>query len=160
MTLTQTASVSYKVMATGSYDPDGTIASTVINRGDGSTTAATSGSHTYTKAGTYKVTVTVTDNKGATASTSGSATASWGVYMVSPKSATTSGSPVHFTAYAASQYGISSAKILVDGKTAYSGTSWLIDTNVTMASGARKITVQATDKSGVVYQSSFSITVQ
>jgi polysaccharide biosynthesis protein PslG len=160
MTLTQTAGVSYKVSATGSYDPDGTIASTVINWGDGSTTAATSGSHTYSKAGIYKVTVGVTDNNGATASTSGSATASWGIYMVSPKASATCSTSQHFVAYAASQYGISSAKILVDGKTAYSGTSWLIDTNVAMASGTRKIVVQATDKSGVTYQSAFSISVQ
>ena len=160
MTLTQTAGVSYKVLATGSYDPDGTIASTVINWGDGSTTAGTSASHTYSKAGTYKVTVAVTDNNGAVASTSGLATASWGIYVISPKASSTGSKSQHFLAYAASQYGISSAKILVDGKTAYSGVSWLIDTNVAMATGTRKVVVQATDKSGVMYQSAFSIKVQ
>jgi PKD repeat protein len=160
MTLTQTADVSYNVSTTGSYDPDGTIVSTVINWGDGSTTAAASGSHTYSKAGTYTVTVTVTDNHGATASTSGSATASWGIFVVSPKSASTSGSPVQFVAYAASAYGIRSTKILVDGKTVYSGTSWLISTYVRMAHGTRSIVLQAIDNSGVLYQSSFSITVQ
>jgi PKD repeat protein len=160
MTLTQTADVSYKVSTTGSYDPDGTIVSTVINWGDGKTTAATSGSHTYSTPGTYTVTVTVTDNDGATASTSRSSTASWGIFIASPKSASTLGSPVQFVASVACPYGIKSTKILVDGKIAYSGTSWLINTYVTMASGTRNIVVLATGKSGLKYQSSFSITVQ
>jgi PKD repeat protein len=160
MTLTQTAAVSYKVLATASYDPDGTIASTVINWGDGSTTAATSGSHTYSTPGTYNVTVTVTDNDGASSSTTGTATAYWGIFVVSPASGSTVGSPVHFTAQVASHYGISSVAILVDGKTVYSSPSWLINTYVTMASGSHKIIVQATDGAGIKYQSSFSITVQ
>src|SRR5215469_13445494 len=50
----------------GSFDPDGTIASTVINFGDGSpTVTAASATHTYSAAGNYTVTVTVTDNLGA-----------------------------------------------------------------------------------------------
>jgi PKD repeat protein len=54
--------------ATGSSDPDGTIASTKIDFGDGS--AVFNGSntnHTYSTAGTFTVTVTVTDNGGMSA---------------------------------------------------------------------------------------------
>jgi PKD repeat protein len=50
----------------GSSDPDGSIASSSWNFGDGQTSTAASPSHTYGAAGTYNVTLTVTDNQGAT----------------------------------------------------------------------------------------------
>lgn len=52
------------VDATGSTDPDGTIVDYLIDWGDGTETAASTGSHTYTKAGRYDVSVQVTDDRG------------------------------------------------------------------------------------------------
>lgn len=53
----------------GSSDPDGSIASSVINFGDGSPSVnGTTATHTYSTAGTYTVTATVTDNLGASTS--------------------------------------------------------------------------------------------
>jgi PKD repeat protein len=49
-----------------SRDGDGTVVSQVWNFGDGSTSTATSPSHTYDVLGNYTVTLTVTDNGGAT----------------------------------------------------------------------------------------------
>ncbi|MGV8858333.1 PKD domain-containing protein [Rhodoglobus sp.] len=60
--------------ATGSSDPDGTIASYEWNFGDGGTGSGALIDHTYATAGTYTVTVTVTDNKGASATRSESVT--------------------------------------------------------------------------------------
>lgn len=60
--------------ASGSSDPDGTIASYAWNFGDGTTGNGAVIDHTYTSAGTYTVTVTVTDNKGASATASESVT--------------------------------------------------------------------------------------
>ncbi len=52
--------------ASGSYDPDGTIASYSWDFGDGGGGSGVTVSHTYISAGTYDATLTVTDNKGAT----------------------------------------------------------------------------------------------
>ncbi len=52
--------------ASGSSDPDGTIASYAWTYGDGSTDTGKTPQHTYAVAGTYAVTLTVTDDKGAT----------------------------------------------------------------------------------------------
>jgi PKD repeat protein len=49
-----------------SVDPDGSIQSYAWDFGDGSTTAGSAVSHTYTQAGAYTAVLTVTDNRGAT----------------------------------------------------------------------------------------------
>ncbi len=52
--------------ASGSWDPDGTIASYAWNFGDGTTGSGATASRTYVAGGTYTVQLTVTDNDGAT----------------------------------------------------------------------------------------------
>lgn len=53
--------------ATGSNDPDGSIASYAWTFGDGTTATGATPSHSYTAGGGYTVGLTVTDNNGATA---------------------------------------------------------------------------------------------
>ncbi|HLJ28511.1 MAG TPA: PKD domain-containing protein [Candidatus Angelobacter sp.] len=61
-----TAPLAVTASTAGSSDPDGSIASTVINFGDGSASvSAASANHSYRTGGTYTVTATVTDNLGA-----------------------------------------------------------------------------------------------
>ena len=52
--------------ASGSLDPDGTVAAYSWNFGDGTTSATANPSHAYTSNGTYTATLTVTDSLGAT----------------------------------------------------------------------------------------------
>ncbi|QIK84194.1 PKD domain-containing protein [Sanguibacter sp. HDW7] len=56
--------------ASGSDDPDGTIASYAWDLGDGQSATGKTPSHTYAADGTYTVKLTVTDDRGATATTS------------------------------------------------------------------------------------------
>jgi YD repeat-containing protein len=61
---------------TGSFDPDGSIASYSWNFGDGGNGSGSSPTHAYSSAGTYTVTLTVTDSLGAQGSTTTSVSVS------------------------------------------------------------------------------------
>ena len=65
-----TAPLAVSFSATGSSDPDGTIAAYNWNFGDGTTGSGVNASHTYTTSGTFTATLSVTDNSGATSTTS------------------------------------------------------------------------------------------
>lgn len=62
--------------ASGSADPDGTIASYNWDFGDGTTGSGVAPQHTYTSAGDYTVKLVVADNRGGTATVSKTVTAS------------------------------------------------------------------------------------
>lgn len=65
-----TTGLSASLDASGSSDPDGSIASYAWTFGDASTGTGVSPTHTYAAAGSYPVGLTVTDNGGATATLS------------------------------------------------------------------------------------------
>ncbi len=66
---------SFQLDASGSSDPDGTIASYNWDFGDGSTGSGQTAEHVYETEGSYTITLTVTDDKGAEDSTSQTVTA-------------------------------------------------------------------------------------
>ena len=68
------APATISVSAAGSSDPDGTIASSVISFGDGTSASGLTASHTFSAAGVYTLTAKVTDNLGASSTATTSVT--------------------------------------------------------------------------------------
>jgi PKD repeat protein len=158
--LTGIVPITVTASTTGSSDLDGKIASTSINWGDGTSTASSTGSHLYSKAGTYKVTATVKDDRGATSSASSTVTVNWGVTITTPGNNATSSSPVHFIASATSNVAIVAMKIYVDNVAAYSINAAKLDTWVKMAAGTRRVVVQSWDANGVIYKTAIYVNVK
>ncbi len=156
-----TAPLYASASTSGSYDPNGTITSTQIKWGDGSTTSAASGGHTYNVAGNYTVTATVTDNSGLSTSTS-KALRAYGVKVTSPvNGATVSSRSVNVvaSAYSSSSYPITYMRVYVDNVSVYGVAASTLNTYVTMASGYRHVVVQSWNSAGTVYKTSLYITV-
>ncbi|HWR14085.1 MAG TPA: PKD domain-containing protein [Terriglobales bacterium] len=144
----------------GSYDPDGTITSTSINFGDGSSVSLGSGLKVFSVPGTYTITAKVTDNSGVSATAEATVTVSPGVTISQPTAGATSGSPARITARAVGWSPITAMQIYVDNSLKYSANAASVDVWVPMASGTRYVVVQAWDSSGKVYKSSVTITVK
>ncbi len=143
----------------GSSDPDGSIASTVINFGDGSSAAASSALHQYKVAGTYTVKATVTDNLGASSSTSKTVVVKpQFVTITSPTfSSTTSGS-VFASGSAHSGYPIAGMQIYMDGSLKYKTSGSTASTTLSLSPGTHQIMIQGWDSSGAVFRSSVTVT--
>jgi PKD repeat protein len=154
------APVTVTASTAGSEDLDGAIASTIINWGDGTSTTAASGSHLYSKAGTYTITAIVKDDRGATSTASATVTVNWGVTITTPGNNASSTSPVHFVASATSNVAVISMKIYVDNVAAYSVSAAKLDTWVKMAPGTRRVVVQCWDANGLVYKTAIYVNVK
>lgn len=145
----------------GSYDPDGSIAASSINFGDGSATVSgSSASHTYSAAGVYTVTAVVTDNLGASSFTSTTVTVNAPTVIVSsPADGTTVSSPVHVAATGFSGYTVTAMQIYLDFKLIYQIKSSNLDTLVTMGAGTHTLIVKGWDSSGRNFTQSLTVTV-
>ena len=166
---TGTAPVSVTASTNGSTDADGTIALTAINWGDGTSTVAASGSHTYSAAGSYVVTATVTDNLGASSKATATVTVnapvvvkSGAVTVSSPTPNSVVGPSVHFVASATANSGgsITGMKIYVDSVSKYSTAASSINAYVSLGKGSHSIVVKAWDTTGGIFSSSMTIRVK
>ncbi|MGE5323170.1 MAG: PKD domain-containing protein, partial [Actinomycetota bacterium] len=145
----------------GSSDPDGSIAKSTINFGDGTATVSgSSASHTYSAAGIYTVTAVVTDNLGASSSTSTTVTVKAPAVIVSsPANGANVSSPVHVVATGFSGYTVTAMQIYLDYKRIYQIKSPDLDTLVTMGTGTHSLIVKGWDSSGRNFMTPLSITV-
>jgi PKD repeat protein len=145
--------------ATGSSAPGGTISSTVINFGDGTTAAAVSASHQYTAAGTYAVKATVTDNFGATATaTSTVVVKPQSVAITSPTVTFTTGASVVVAGTASSGYPVTATQVYLDGVLKYQSANRAASTTLPIAVGKHQVTVQGWDASGATFKTSVNVT--
>jgi PKD repeat protein len=141
-----------------SSDPDGTIASSNWNFGDGQTSTTVSPSHTYAAAGTYTVTLTVTDNQGATNAVQHSVTVS--AANQSPTAAFTSSCSsltCTFTNQSSDPDGSISANSwnFGDGQTSTTASP----SHTYGAGGTYTVTLTVTDNQGATNSVSHSVTV-
>jgi hypothetical protein len=67
---------------------------------------------------------------------------------------------VHVVATTRDSTTVSFVQIYVDGSAVFTKTGGSLDTFVTMAAGARRVTVQAKDAAGVIFKQTINITVQ
>ena len=86
-------------------------------------------------------------------------TADPSVTICLPNSGSTVGSPVHVTAQATSSVAVNGMQIYVDGVKQYDGKGSTLDTSVSMASGTRRLTVQAYTSTGSVFKTTEYVTV-
>jgi PKD repeat protein len=162
------APVTVTASTSASTDPDGTIASSVINWGDGTSTAGPTASHIYATAGTYTITAIVTDNLGASASATLNVTAlSPQVVVKSPVASVTGAalsvpllnSPLHLVASGFSGFAVTAMQIYVDGKLVNTFATPAIDTSVAAAPGLHAFVIKGWDSGGRSFSSGFNVTV-
>jgi PKD repeat protein len=145
--------------AANSTDPDGTIASTVISFGDGSSATAVSALHQYKTAGTYTVKATVTDNTGASSSTSSSVVVKQQfVTITSPTFTSTTSTSVRATGTSSSGYPVMATQIYLDGALKFQSSTASADTTLPITVGTHQIIIKGWDSSGASFMSSRSIT--
>jgi len=82
------------------------------------------------------------------------------VTICSPANGASVSSPVHVQAAARDSATVSFIQIYVDGKAAFTASGGSLDTSIAMASGVRRLTVQAKDTKGVIFKQTISITVE
>jgi PKD repeat protein len=143
-----------------SVDPDGSIASTLIEWGDGTSSAGPVAAHVYKLAGTYMVGVTVTDNDGASASTTSSLTVQKAnVTINAPTAASTSGMTTRVDATAYNGNAIDGMWAYVDNVGVFSTKGGSLTADLKMNPGTHTVQVKAWDIYGAITQSSVQVTV-
>jgi PKD repeat protein len=153
------AGASITASTAASSDPDGTIASSQINFGDGTVVTATSATHQFRIAGTFTVKATVTDNGGASSTTSKTVTVNpQFVTITSPSFTSTTSSSITVSGSGFSGYGVTTMQVYIDGslRSQVSGTS--ISTTASLGKGTHTITLQGWDRSGAAFKKSMSVT--
>ena len=153
------APATISVSAAGSSDPDGTIASSVISFGDGTTASGLTAAHKYSAAGVYTLTAKVTDNQGASSSASTSVTVKAPEVIVSsPISGATVASQVHVVAGGFSGFPVTAMQIYAGFSIGLYVNSPNLDTTIPLSSGAHTLVVKGWDSSGGNFYKSLTVT--
>ena len=158
--ITTGGSVTATVTATA-----GTMASSQINWGDGTSSTGPSAAHSYSIAGTFTVSSTATSNVGATANSSASVTVSAPaptpatVNVSLPVNNSTVSGPIHVVASGTAPSGVDAMQIYLDGNLVFQVNASSFDTTVAASAGSHRITVKLWDKLGNAYSQGLVVTV-
>jgi phage baseplate assembly protein gpV len=155
-----TADLTVSANTAGSSDPDGSIAQTSIDFGDGTVVNSANAKHTYQAAGKFIVTATVVDNGGASAVAATRVevkAVAPGATVLSPTNSASVNFPTPIVTSANSANSISRTDVLLDGNPAHSDTGGVINSAFKVFFGTRTISVKATDSTGAVSQSSITV---
>src|SRR5262249_54271455 len=160
-----TGNLAVHASTAGSFDPNGLIAHTTIDFGDGTRVQSTSATHTYAKAGRFIVTATVVDRAGASGvavtRVEAKPTAA-GTTFLSPLNSSvvnfTISSPTSLVVSANSANPIRRLNVLIDGKPAHADDRGVVNSAFKVFVGTHHITAQATDASGATTQASVDVT--
>jgi PKD repeat protein len=144
--------------AAGSSDPDGTIASSVISFGDGTTANGLTATHGYSVAGVYTLTAKVTDNASASSSASTTVTVKAPEVIVSsPVSEASVPSQVHVVASGFSGLPVTAMQVYVDSSLMYTSTFANLDTTLALSSGTHTLIVKGWDSAGHNFSKSLTV---
>lgn len=145
--LTGTGPLTVTATTAASSDPDGSIASSSVDFGDGTVVSGTTASHTYANAGAYTVKATVKDNWGVAATASANVTVTAPqiapqVTITSPANNATTTLKVHVVAGGVAPNPIDAMQIYLDGNLVYQVNAANIDTTLSVAPGVHNINVK------------------
>lgn len=138
----------------------GTMSSSTINWGDGTTSTGPTATHIFATAGTYIITGTASDAVGSVQTTS--------VVVVEPAATVVLQAPaqganvptsLEVKGYASSPIGISALQVYIDSKLMYQSTAGTIDVFLKTHPGQHQIVLQAVDSAGFTYQSAATVKV-
>jgi PKD repeat protein len=140
------ASVTATVTATS-----GTMSSSQITWGDGTTSAGAGASHVYSTAGNYTVTSTATSNTGTTSQATAAVTVSAPAATLTvsqPTNNANTHSPITVIASGSAPSGVSAMQIYLDGVLTYQVNASSFSTTVPASAGTHAILVKLWDKLG------------
>jgi PKD repeat protein len=154
------APATISVSAAGSSDPDGTVASSVITFGDGTSASGLTAAHTFSAAGVYTLTAKVTDNLGASSTATTSVTVKAPEVIVSsPADGALLPSQVHVVASGFSGSTVTTMQIYVDAAIVYSVNSASLDGTISLTSGPHTLVVKGWDLAGRNFYKQLAVTV-
>jgi PKD repeat protein len=137
----------------------GSIASTLLSFGDGTTASGPTASHQYSAAGLYTVTAKVTGTSGATSTASTKITIKAPEVIIASPTAASVASSMHVVASGFSGFPVTAMQVYVDSKLMYSAHVASMDTTLALTSGAHALIVKGWDTAGESFSKTMAVTV-
>jgi PKD repeat protein len=137
----------------------GTIASSVISFGDGTTASGLTASHKYPTAGIYTLTAKVTGTSGATSTATTKITIKAPEVIVTSPASSSVGSSTHVVASGFSGFPVTAMQVYVDSKLAYSANIASMNTTLALTSGAHTLIIKGWDSAGESFSKTMAVTV-